>query len=477
MAIIYTYPTKNATASDKILISDSEDELKTKQAPVSSIKDAIDVVDSITATSPIIASSLTGNVNISSTPYSGGNNVGHVPIGGTNSTFLKGDGTWGSSPGVTPGAPLNSIQFNSGSSFAGDPGFIFTNTFGVPKLTIGETSDDQGGMIEIQSDENGGVLRIGGGSQMYYTSIKGSENDTASYDIILPTAGPGGNNKILQSDSTGQLYWINSPSTYVLPAATQLNLGGVKTGYVPPGSAPRNYALSIDSQGNAFANVPWTDNNTTDITLTTTGTSGASTWNGTTLNIPQYSSSTPAGANEGFNTFTIYDSTSKIGPGEGEADYTSIRQSVCDRDCEIGFVDFFRFTGTSPVSVFVYAGDIINGGTLVLSGTQAPPNIAPNPGVNTIIFKNSEGDPVTQNFAAGDDIVVVVSFKGGGAILAGSKSLISDPLISRYNNIFFVPDGFTNPNPPDSDLNNFLAETGSGDPTDIGAALHFYNKD
>lgn len=475
MAIIYTYPTKNATASDKILISDSEDELKTKQAPVSSIKDAIDVVDSITATSPIIASSLTGNVNISSTPYSGGNNVGHVPIGGTNSTFLKGDGTWGSSPGVTPGAPLNSIQFNSGSSFAGDPGFIFTNTFGVPKLTIGETSDDQGGMIEIQSDENGGVLRIGGGSQMYYTSIKGSENDTASYDIILPTAGPGGNNKILQSDSTGQLSWVNS-STYVLPAATQLNLGGVKTGYVPPGSAPRNYALSIDSQGNAFANVPWTDNNTTDITLTTTGTSGASTWNGTTLNIPQYSSSTPAVALEGFNTFTIYDSTEIIGPSEGDPKLTVIRQSVCDRDCEISNVDFFRFVGSDPVSVFVYLGSIVAGGTLVLSGSQS--GGAALPGVNTIVFTNSEGEPTPHTFTAGDDIVVVVSFGSSvdGVTLAGSKTLISDPLISRFNNDFLVPVGLPNPNPPDIDLGTMLNETSAGDPTNVGVALHFYKK-
>ena len=475
MAIIYTYPTKNATASDKILISDSEDELKTKQAPVSSIKDAIDVVDSITATSPIIASSLTGNVNISSTPYSGGNNVGHVPIGGTNSTFLKGDGTWGLSPSAPPGAPLNSIQFNSASSFAGDPGFIFTNIFGVPKLTIGETSDDQGGMIEIQSDENGGVLRIGGGSQMYYTSIKGSENDTASYDIILPTAGPGGNNKILQSDSTGQLSWVNS-STYVLPAATQLNLGGVKTGYVPPGSAPRNYALSIDSQGNAFANVPWTDNNTTDITLTTTGTSGASTWNGTTLNIPQYSSSTPAGALEGFNTFTIYDSTAIIGPSEGESKLTVIRQSVCDRDCEISNVDFFRFGGSDPVSVFVYLGSIVTGGTLVLSGSQS--GGAALPGVQTIVFTNSEGNPTPYTFSAGDDIVVVVSFGSSntGVQLAGAKNLISDPLISRYNLDFFVPIHLPNPNPPPSDLNQLLDETGASEPIEVGVALHFYKK-
>ncbi len=66
MAIIYTYPTKTTLAtSDLILISDSADANKTKNATVTSIKDAIDVVDSITATSPLVASGSTGAVTLS----------------------------------------------------------------------------------------------------------------------------------------------------------------------------------------------------------------------------------------------------------------------------------------------------------------------------------------------------------------------------------------------------------------------------
>jgi len=59
-----------------------------------------------------------------------------------------------------------------------------------------------------------------------------------------------------------------------------------------------------------FVNVPWTDTNTTNITLTTSGTSGAATWNGTTLNIPQYSSGSGGGisfsgtTSGGLATFT-----------------------------------------------------------------------------------------------------------------------------------------------------------------------------
>ena len=66
MAIIYTYPTKaTPNANDLILISDSQDSNKTKQVTVTSIKDAIDVVDSITATSPLATSGSTGAVTLS----------------------------------------------------------------------------------------------------------------------------------------------------------------------------------------------------------------------------------------------------------------------------------------------------------------------------------------------------------------------------------------------------------------------------
>ena len=52
----------------------------------------------------------TGNVAITPNTYNGGSNVGFVPSGGTNSTFLKGDGTW-SLPGIvgiTAGTPYTS---------------------------------------------------------------------------------------------------------------------------------------------------------------------------------------------------------------------------------------------------------------------------------------------------------------------------------------------------------------------------------
>ena len=47
---------------------------------------------------------------------------------------------------------------------------------------------------------------------------------------------------------------------YVLPTASSTVLGGIKTGYKTSGKV---YALQIDSSGNGYVSVPWTDNNTT----------------------------------------------------------------------------------------------------------------------------------------------------------------------------------------------------------------------
>lgn len=46
---------------------------------------------------------------------------------------------------------------------------------------------------------------------------------------------------------------------YVLPTATTAALGGIKTNYTNNG---KNYKVAVDSNGNAYVNVPWTDTKT-----------------------------------------------------------------------------------------------------------------------------------------------------------------------------------------------------------------------
>ena len=117
MAIIYTYPTVTPSLTDKVLISGEDN--KTQNATLTSIKDVLDVVDSLIAGPGISVSSPTGNVTISNTGVlslsnsfgtyisgtSNSSSTGDVSIGtidlsatGTPSTtnFLRGDNTWNS---------------------------------------------------------------------------------------------------------------------------------------------------------------------------------------------------------------------------------------------------------------------------------------------------------------------------------------------------------------------------------------------
>lgn len=158
MAIIYTYPTKATLAtSDLILISDSADANKTKNATVTSIKDAIDVVDSIAATLPLEVTPSTGDVTISSRAYGGGTTTGFVPSGGTAGNYLDGAGTWstidlttdvnGILPSANGGLGVGTFQdgdllYYSGASFARlatngvTDNYVLTAASGVPTWAL-----------------------------------------------------------------------------------------------------------------------------------------------------------------------------------------------------------------------------------------------------------------------------------------------------------------------------------------------------
>lgn len=117
--------------------------------------------------------------------------------------------------------------------------------------------------------------------------------DTNTTTINLETSGTSG--AATWNSSTNVLNIPQYAGTpYTLPLATSSVRGGVKIGAT--GLAAKNYAIELDGNERMYVAVPWTDTNTTDITLTTTGTSGASTWDGTTLNIPQYAGTTYSAA-------------------------------------------------------------------------------------------------------------------------------------------------------------------------------------
>ena len=111
-------------------------------------------------------------------------------------------------------------------------------------------------------------------------------DDTARFALTTATAQSGDTVKVT---STGKMYlikdesklssedgyepytasWASSvpwsgvtgkPSTFTPPTSSATVLGGIKVGYTTSG---KNYKVQLDSSGNAYVNVPWTDNNTT----------------------------------------------------------------------------------------------------------------------------------------------------------------------------------------------------------------------
>ncbi len=65
-------------------------------------------------------------------------------------------------------------------------------------------------------------------------------------------------------------------NNYTLPTATTTALGGIKTNYTNNG---KNYKVNVDSNGNAYVNVPWTDTKT-DISNCITLADNTQTFNG-----------------------------------------------------------------------------------------------------------------------------------------------------------------------------------------------------
>lgn len=96
----------------------------------------------------------------------------------------------------------------------------------------------------------GDTVKVTATNKMYLVKDDSKLNTEAGYEPY--TAGQA--SSVPWSGVTGK------PSTFAPPTSSATVLGGIKVGYTTSG---RNYKVQLDSSGNAYVNVPWTDNNTT----------------------------------------------------------------------------------------------------------------------------------------------------------------------------------------------------------------------
>lgn len=167
-------------------------------------------------------------------------------------------------------------------------------TIALSGAVTGSVSSDFGGNVTISTTlANFDASKIASGTISIDRLPKAAldrlvvvADDTARFALTTATAQSGDTVKVT---STGKMYLIKDesklssedgyepytasqassvpwsgvmgkPSTFTPPTSSATVLGGIKVGYTTSG---KNYKVQLDSSGNAYVNVPWTDNGTT----------------------------------------------------------------------------------------------------------------------------------------------------------------------------------------------------------------------
>jgi hypothetical protein len=492
MAIIYTYPTKTTLAtSDLILMSDSADGNKTKNTTVASIKDAIDVVDSITATLPLEATSATGDVTISSRAYGGGATTGFVPSGGTAGNYLDGAGTWSTIDLTTDvngilrtqngGLGVGTFQdgdlvYYDGTRFASlatsgvTNNYVLTAVSGVPtwalnpsggsgpgtgtqyNLPIWSTTSTLGDSL-ITQDNVGGLataLTIGSNVASFSTtagvgSVFATQVSINGYSGVfggkLKLGSPDGATPVTIEGPAngGAAYTLKLPSSapnnnQILEYTTSGNLGWTNTP-----AASGTYTLQAEAKVGTSLPLKLDASSGSDSTVSLT--------EGTNITLTRNSSSqitiaSSGSAGGGISPFPIYQASHSVAVG-GQ---TIIRQSVCETAGTYSRLEYFSVGASSNTVYFaIYTGTITAAGSAVkrLEGYNATSSA----GINVINLSGS------YNFTAGQDIVIIVSADDTFS-MAGSTALLDHADICRgtasYTNSFpaaldILIDGITSP--------------------------------
>lgn len=98
--------------------------------------------------------------------------------------------------------------------------------------------------------QSGDTVKVTSTSKMYLIKDESKLNSEDGYEPYTASQA----SSVPWSGVTGK------PSTFTPPTSSATVLGGIKVGYTTSG---KNYKVQLDSSGNAYVNVPWTDNNTT----------------------------------------------------------------------------------------------------------------------------------------------------------------------------------------------------------------------
>lgn len=98
--------------------------------------------------------------------------------------------------------------------------------------------------------QSGDTVKVTSTGKMYLIKNESKLNSEDGYEPYTASQA----SSVPWSGVTGK------PSTFTPPTSSATVLGGIKVGYT---TSAKNYKVQLDSSGNAYVNVPWTDTNTT----------------------------------------------------------------------------------------------------------------------------------------------------------------------------------------------------------------------
>jgi len=151
---------------------------------------------------------ISGTNNTAATGAVGLGTINLSAINGTSiatTRFLSKDNTWDV---ISASGSNNQFQYNNNGAFAGSSMLVL----GTDEIVIGDTLSEQG-KLRIEGNESvSGNIKIEGTTATKGVNLSVQTAISSDYNVVFPDTGPGGNNKILESDSSGNLAWISTPT-------------------------------------------------------------------------------------------------------------------------------------------------------------------------------------------------------------------------------------------------------------------------
>ena len=90
-----------------------------------------------------------------------------------------------------------------------------TGTITISNSSTSGELDIQGGKIYLRGEDSsnhGGILYLFDKDNTNFIALTGGTGISSNYTITLPSSPPGGNDKVLLSDSSGNLSWADQSS-------------------------------------------------------------------------------------------------------------------------------------------------------------------------------------------------------------------------------------------------------------------------